>query len=278
LHREERLAKYEQVLARREQGVTHRAIADQVGIGLTTIQNWRLAGTFPERKPRRQASQLDPYRSYVQKRWSEGYHHLMGIYRELQAQGYRGSYEHVRAQFINTSPKYRSKQAPPSPRNRAFPAKRPAAFLFLRRPEDLTAEEHESVNQLRRLDPEIDQAYLFVQQFVQMMRARAGEKLDEWLLAVGESSLIALHPGVQSISEDQAAVAAGLTREESNGPTEGQITRLKLIKRSMDGRANFDLLRMRVLSSAHKDHTTQETQTRAGHTQQKRSAQELRTG
>jgi Helix-turn-helix domain of resolvase len=92
LHREERLAKYEQVLALLKQGLTRRAIADRVDVGPTTVQNWRLAGTFPERKPRQQANQLDRYRSYVQNRWSEGYHNLMGIYRDLQAQGYRGSY------------------------------------------------------------------------------------------------------------------------------------------------------------------------------------------
>src|SRR5258708_32622546 len=99
--------------------MTRRAIADQVGIGLTTLQNWLLAGTFPERKPREQASQLDPYRPYVQKRWSEGYHHLMGISRELQAQGDQGSYENVRAQFVNTSPRHQSKRASERPRTRA---------------------------------------------------------------------------------------------------------------------------------------------------------------
>lgn len=216
IHREERRAKYEQVLALLKQGMTRGAIADQVGVGLTTIQKWRLAGTFPERKPREQASQLDPYRSHVEKRWAEGYHNLMGIYRELQTQGYRGSYEIVRAQFVNTSPRHRSRQACPAPRTRIFPGKRLAAFLFLRRPEDLTLEEHESVSKLRHLDPEIDQAYLFVQQFVQMMRTRTGERLDVWLLAVGSSSLIDFHPFVKSISEDLAAVQAGLTREESN--------------------------------------------------------------
>jgi transposase len=259
LHREERLAKYEQVLALLKQGMTRRAIADQVGVGLTTIQNWRLAGSFPERKPREQASQLDPYRPYVEKRWLQGYHNLMGIYRELQARGYRGSYENIRAQFIITSPKHRSKQAGQSSRERAFPAKRLAAFLFLRRPEDLTAEEQEAVRRLRQLDPEIDLAYLFAQQFAQMIRTRTGEKLDAWLLAVRESSLVDLYPFVNSISEDKAAVLAGLTREESNGQTEGQITRLKLIKRSMYGRAKFDLLRIRVLSSPQKDLRTRET-------------------
>jgi transposase len=278
IHREERLATYEQVLVLLKQGMTRRAIADQVGIGLTTIQNWRLSGTFPERKPRKPPSQLDPYRPYVEKRWSEGYHNLMGIYRELQAQGYRGSYENVRAQFVNTSPRYRSKQGSKSPRERVFPAKRHAAFLFLRRPEDLAVQEQESVRRLRELDPEIDQAYLFVQQFVQMIRTRAGEKLDAWLLAVGQSSLVALHPFVNSVSEDKAAVLAGLTREESNGPTEGHITRLKLIKRSMYGRAKFDLLRVRVLSPTQKGRSTQDMETRGEHKPQKRNAKQLQVG
>jgi transposase len=101
--------------------------------------------------------------------------------------------------FVNTSPKRRSKQASSSPHQRAFLAKRPAAFLFVRRSEDLTAEEQESVNQLRQLDPEIDQAYLFVQQFVQMMRTRTGEKLEAWLGVLGSSSLVELHPFVNSL-------------------------------------------------------------------------------
>ena len=202
----------------------------------------------------------------------------MGIYRELQAQGYRGSYENVRAQFITTSPKYRNKQASPSPRKRAFPAKRLAAFLFLRGPSDLTAQEQESLSQLRQLDPEIEQAYLLVQQFVQMMRTRTGEKLDAWLLAVVESPLVELYSFAKSISEDQAAVLAGLTKEESNGPTEGQITRLKLIKRSMYGRAKFDLLRIRVLSSAPKDPHRQVRKARSADDDQRRRTKELRTG
>ena len=74
-------------------------------------------------------------------------------------------------------------------------------FLFLRRPEDLKAEEQESVSKLRQLDPEIDQAYLFVQQFVQMMRTRTGENLDAWLLAVDSSSLV----GLQSFTHYSSA-------------------------------------------------------------------------
>ena len=179
----------------------------------------------------------------------------MGIYRELQAQGYQGSYENVRAQYVGSSPRSQSKRISRSPRVRTLPSKRLASWLFLRRPEDLTEEQQGMVMRLRRLDPEVDQAYLFVQQFVQMMRTRTGENLDAWLLAVGSSSLVDLQSFVNSVSEDKDAVLAGLTREESNGPTEGHITRLKLIKRSMYGRAKFDLLRIRVLSPAKRPRT-----------------------
>jgi transposase len=63
----------------------------------------------------------------------------------------------------------------------------------------LLCSSRESVNQLRQLDPEIDQAYLFVQQFVQMMRTRTGEKLEAWLGVLGSSSLVELHPFVNSL-------------------------------------------------------------------------------
>ncbi len=144
VHREERVAKYEQVLMLLKQGMTRRVIADQVGVGLTTIQNWVLAGTFPERKPREQSSQLDAYQPYVRKRWSEGYHNLMGIYRELQTQGYKGSYANMYAQLSGASPKSRSKQASSTSHPPVFPSKRHATFLFLRCPEDLTVEEQET--------------------------------------------------------------------------------------------------------------------------------------
>lgn len=128
---------------------------------------------------------------------------------------------------------------------------RQATWLFLRRPEKLTREEQETLLRLRGLDTEVDLAYDLVQQFARMMRERTGEKqLDGWLEKVARSPLTALHPFVAGISQDKAAVQAGLTLDWSQGQTEGQITRLKLIKRQGYGRASFDLLRKRVLHAA----------------------------
>ena len=278
IHRDDRLARYDQVVALAKQGMRRRAIADQVGVGLTTIQNWLLAGTFPERKPREQSSQLDRYRSYVEKRQSEGYHNLMGIYRELQAQGYQGSYENLRAQFGKPSPRSRTKQTPGSPLTHALPSSQQACWLFLRRPEDLTMEEQATVMRLRQLHPDVELAYTFVQQFTLMLRTRTGEKLDAWLEEVAQSPLIDLQSFVGSVSEDKEAILAGLTRAESNGPTEGHITRLKLIKRSMYGRAKFDLLRLRVLSRSQKMQKTQDAKTQADHQRRRRRTRKLRGG
>jgi transposase len=259
-----------------KQGLTHRAIADQVGVGLTTIQNWLKAGTFPERKPREQSSQLDQYRSYVQKRRSEGYHNLMGIYRELQAQGYQGSYENVRVQFADPSQKAGTKRGARALSTEALPSSRQASWLFLCRPEELTAKEQVTVARLRQLHPELDLAYVLAQQFVQMLRTRTGEQLDGWLEAVTSSPLTDLKSFAGSVYEDKEAILAGLTRAESNGPTEGHITRLKLIKRSMYGRAEFDLLRLRVLSGSKKHQRTPDAKTGTDHQRGERRSRKLR--
>jgi transposase len=53
----------------------------------------------------------------------------------------------------------------------------------------------------------------------------------------------------RGLRQDEAAVRAGIELPRSNGPVEGHVDRLKVIKRSMDGRARFDLLRARVLAA-----------------------------
>lgn len=86
--REERLARYEQVITLHLQGMSQAAIARQVAMGASTVQSWLAAGTFPERKPREQASQVDRYLPYLRARWEEGCHNMAHLFRELTEQGY----------------------------------------------------------------------------------------------------------------------------------------------------------------------------------------------
>ena len=83
-----------------------------------------------------------------------------------------------------------------------------------------------------------------------MARDRTGQRFAAWLTRVTASGIPELDRFARGLTDDRAAVEAGLTLEWSNGQTEGQVNKLKLLKRQMYGRANFDLLRQRVLRTA----------------------------
>jgi transcriptional regulator with XRE-family HTH domain len=237
-YQQDRMARYQQVIKLREQGMTQNAIAQQIGISLQTVQRWLAAGAFPEctRHP------------YLFQRWAQGCHNIAQIFRELVARGYQGSYASVRDNIVRhlqfdgrKTPADSSSKAPP------LPTPRQSAFVFLRRPEKLRVEEQETLIKLRQLDPEVDLAYDLVQQFAQMLHTRTAERLDAWLAQVQSSKLPELQSFAAGIEKDKDAVRAGLTWWINNGMVEGHVTKLKLIKRQGYGRAGFPLLRKRVL-------------------------------
>jgi transposase len=92
-------------------------------------------------------------------------------------------------------------------------------------------------------------AYDLTQTFATMARERSGERLDAWLDEAA-CAAPALGRFAKGLRADYDAVRAGLTVVWSNGQVEGQVNKLKLIKRQMYGRAKFDLLRQRVLQAA----------------------------
>jgi len=122
-----------------------------------------------------------------------------------------------------------------------------ATWLFFRKQEDLKEEEREHLRLLRQASPHVEMTYQLAAGFLRMVRERAGEQLDDWLAAVQASHLEAFTSFVAGVQHDKDAVLAGLTLPWSNGPLEGNVNRLKLIKRSMYGRAELDLLKLRVL-------------------------------
>ena len=93
----------------------------------------------------------------------------------------------------------------------------------------------------------VDQAYELVQQFAHMLRTRTGEQLNDWLCCVKASKIRELQGFLTGVKRDKAAVTAGLTLPQNNGVVEGKVNKLKLIKRMGYGRAEFPLLRQRVL-------------------------------
>jgi transposase len=113
-----------------------------------------------------------------------------------------------------------------------------------------SAEAQTYLDQLCQMDAGITRAYQLTQGFLTLVRERRGRDLETWITAATDSGLDALARFARGLQEDLAAVKAGLTLPWSNGPVEGQITRLKLLKRQSYGRAGFALLRQRVLQAA----------------------------
>lgn len=130
-----------------------------------------------------------------------------------------------------------------------FSAQR-ATWLFVCQSDDLDETQQEELALIRQASPSAETAYRLTQAFMHMIRERTGLLLDMWLREVEESHLPEFELFATGIQQDKAAVLAGLTLPWSNGPTEGHVNRLKLIKRSMYGRAKFPLLRARVLHVA----------------------------
>jgi transposase len=127
-----------------------------------------------------------------------------------------------------------------------------ATWLFFRRSQELKEEEVERLRLLREASPHLEMTYHLVEQFLRMVRERTGEQLETWRASVQASGLEAFASFVAGVLQDKDAVLAGLSLPWSNGPLEGNVNRLKLIKRSMYGRAEFDLLKLRVLYQSKK--------------------------
>lgn len=215
--REERLARYEQVIALRKQGLSYQAIASRVGMGASTVQSWLAVEAFPERKPREQGNKLDRYLPYVMERWEHGCHNIAQIYQELLARGYKGSYASVYGNLVRYLPAGRKFPSDDDALRPVPVLSRQASFLFLRRSEKLHDFEQETLTKLRQLSLEVDLAYDLVQQFVQMLHNRRGECLDAWLAQVASSNLPELQSFATGVEKDKDAVKNGLTWSINNG-------------------------------------------------------------
>jgi transposase len=259
--RQRRLARYQQVMQLHEQGVSMRAIAEQLGMGRQTVRRYVNRNAFPEIAQRRRLpSILDRFEPYLVEHWTAGCSNALQLYREILEQGYTGSHSLVsrwaadRRRREPAKPRTRTKASvstpaappPPRPARRLSPAQ--AAWLLVQQPLDLTEDEQTALDKMQSAAPEIGTAYTLAQEFIALVSERASDRLRAWIERALNSCGVELRSFAKGLQQDLAAVTAGLSLPWSNGQTEGQINRLKLIKRTMYGRAGFDLLRQRVLA------------------------------
>jgi transposase len=120
----------------------------------------------------------------------------------------------------------------------------------MRRAADRTEAEQRVLQKLLELCPDARLAFGLTERFLQLVRERQADALDAWLEDAVATGLPEFRTFVNGLQRDKAAIVAAVFLPYSNGQTEGQITKLKLLKRSMYGRASFELLRRRVLLAA----------------------------
>jgi len=191
--------------------------------------------------------------SYVIQRWREGCTDSMQLWRELRALGYSQSARTV-SRFITRL--RRASEAGWAPETQTSPYTRPqgpsaraVSFTWVCPEAKRSQDAQLYVDQLRQVDHSIGQAYTLSQAFLALVRERRGDALEAWMTETAASGIEALAHFAQGLREDLAAVTAGLTLPWSNGPVEGQVNRLKLLKRQGYGRAGVGLLRQRVMQA-----------------------------
>jgi transposase len=259
--RTQRWAHYQQVWTYHQPGWTLEAIAERVGISRRTVQRYLQSSTFPERQPRhdRDRSCLDPYKPFLLAGWNNGCRNGAHLLRAIKRQGFQGRYGivalYVRRlrQAQGLAPRQRRSDQPLPAVTAGTPrllTPRRATWLALRSPAQCTAEDHQLLARLTTPSPALTEAVALAQDFAGLIRLRQPAQLEPWLIRAAQSPLTPFRRFAKGLRADMAAVQAAVTLPWSQGPIEGQINRLKMLKRQMCGRAHLDLLARRFLLAA----------------------------
>ena len=242
--RQRRLERYQSAAKLFAQGRSKRAIAEELNLSYKTVRRWLRAGQFPERKPpsgRRQ--HVAEFSDYLRRRWDEGCHNGTQLCREIRTQGYKGSRQMV-TNFVARWRPNRTRDSRSAPQN-IDP--KTAAILAMRSTEQMTEEQQVLLDRVSANCPDLIHLRAVAVGFREALSAKSGPQLHRWIATVKRSGFGPLIRFGYGLQRDISAVTAAIETAWSNGQVEGQINRLKAIKRQMYGRAGFRFLRARVL-------------------------------
>lgn len=225
-------------------GVGISVIAEALGLDRKTVRRYAHAAT-PEDVPvgsNHRESRVQPHLAYLHQRWNEGCTDAVRLCGEIRALGYRGSERTVRRHLQTLRA-----AGLPAPTTSQELTVRQATRLLTSHPEHLDDDSTLRLKDLLTRCPELDAVADCVRTFAEMMTERRGQGLADWLGRAHATGFPALSSLARGLRQDSAAVTAGLTLEWNSGRVEGNVNRIKRIKRDGYGRAGFDLLRLQIL-------------------------------
>lgn len=227
-----------------DKGVGVYAIARALGLDPKTVGKYASAATVEDvpTSDGHRDTQIRPYLAHLYQRWNEGCTDAARLCAEIRELGYRGSARTVRRhlQPVRTA-------GIPAPKVAEALTVRQATRLLTRRPTSLDEDEKVRLKGLLARCPELDAVAECVRAFAEMMNEKRGAELDDWLVRAEATQQPPLRSLARGLRQDFAAVTAGLTLEWNSGKVEGNVNRIKRIKRDGYGRAGFDLLRLQIL-------------------------------
>jgi transposase len=247
----QRYAAVQQLVA---DGHSLNRICQQLRLDRGTVRRFARATSVEELlvKATNRTWKLDGYTSHLHARVQQGVTDAVTLHTELQHLGFTGSVQTVR-RFLHplrgAAPR-RAQPARPVPPCPEVPKPRQLTRWIMTDPRHLDAEQTEQLATALAACPELHVTAEHVREFADLMNKQRGDRLTDWIHRVQADPLPALHSLVTGLRRDLDAVVAGLSMPWNSGPVEGNVNRIKMIKRQMYGRASFPLLRKRILLNA----------------------------
>lgn len=230
------------------EGHSLNQICQQLQLDRGTVRRFACATNVQELlvKATNRAGKLDGYLDHLQARFHEGITDAVALHAELRQRGFTGSVQTVRRYLHplrGTVPRP-SGPATPCPE---VPKPRHLTRWIMTDPQRLKPEQADQLAHAVASCPELQATANHVREFADLMNKHRGDRLADWMQRVQADPLPALHSLVTGLRRDLDAVVAGLTMLWNSGPVEGNVNRIKTLKRQMYGRASFPLLRKRIL-------------------------------
>ncbi len=256
---QKRVQRYSKIQQLRSQQWSQKDIAQEVGVSIRTVRR-TLSQPEPSATPPRRSSfgvsLLNPYKTELLEWWNAGITEAKVLMSLLQQLGYNGSQRTLtrylrqlreaqglpptRAQIAQNSPQVIDPQSPPLTARRA-------SFLILQYEDNRDPADSALLAQIVARHPHLALAVDLAEQFLQLLRQKQADGFDAWLMEALSSSLKPFEKFAEGLVSDYAAVKASMMSDVSNGPVEGLINRLKMLKRQMYGRAGLELLSKRFI-------------------------------
>jgi transposase len=229
-------------------GCSISAIAGQLELDRSTVRRFARATSIDELlvKATNRTSVLDGFAEHLTTRFTAGITDAAALHTDLQQLGFTGSVQTVRRYLRPLRNADALPTTRPAPRP-AVPKPRRITRWIMTDPDHLDTNDKAAFTTVLAGCPELAALAGHVRDFADLMNKHRGDRLTDWIHAVDADNLPHLHSLTTGLRRDLAAVTAGLTLPYSSGPVEGNVNRIKTIKRQMYGRAGFDLLRKRIL-------------------------------